>query len=85
MKENKVKEEARAKCAYVPPRIEVFAAESSTLLAGTRVYGEAGEAEFGEFVGGSGDGGSAGEANLSTGAKSVILGQEFSFSDVWEE
>ena len=84
MKKNQ-REQERARSAYVPPRVEVFASEPNELLAGTRVYGEAGEAEFGEFVGGSGDGGSAGEANLSTGAKSVILGQEFSFSDVWEE
>ena len=85
MKKKLMEQETRAKCAYVPPRVEVFASEPGELLAGTRVAGEAGEAEFGEFVGGSGDGGSAGEANLSTGAKSVILGQEFSFSDVWEE
>ena len=84
MKKNQ-REQERARSAYVPPRIEVFAAESSTLLAGTRVYGNPGNASAGEYMGGSGDGGSAGQAYFRTGAKSVILGQEFSFSDVWEE
>ena len=86
-----IKKKEKAKCVYVPPLTEVYAAKPCAFLAGTAFFGiNAGSASFGNFFsnGGSasnGGGGSAGAANLSTGAKAVILGQEFSFSDPWEE
>ena len=81
MKENKVKEEARAKCAYVPPRAEVYAAEPGWLMDTSLLGGHAGADETyqdSDHAGGN-DGG------IEYGAKTVILGQEFGFSDVWEE
>ena len=88
MTESKKKE--KASLVYVRPLTEVHSADSCALLAGTFIDSSAGNADFGGYftddVGGSSPGGSsAGQANVATGAKAVILGQEFSFSDLWEE
>ena len=82
MKKEQVEQETRGKCAYAPPKIEFYAAESGKLL-GTSFIGEAGAGlntsnDFSEHERGK-DGG------VVYDAKAVILGQEFSFSDVWEE
>ena len=77
-------EETIRKQPYVPPRVEVYAAESSAILAGTTEIGgthEDGEQDYN--VGGSAGSGS-GDGTI-TGAKQMILGREFSFSDLWEE
>ena len=95
MKENMIEKKKFSACSarerkpYMRPCTEVYAAGSCALLAGTFFSNDPGSASFGNYFGGgstsSGDGGSAGAADLSTGAKAVILGQEFSFSDPWEE
>ena len=80
MKENKEKE--RARTVYVPPRIEEYEVAPGHLM-GTSFYGEADmgdnkDHDLSEHERGV-DGG------VQYGAKAVILGQEFSFSDLWEE
>ena len=60
---------------YVPPRMEVYRAESPLILAGPTEDGEA----SGSAGSGTGDGATI------TGAKTVILGREFDFSDVWDD
>ena len=70
---------------YVPPKIEVYTTEGSTLLAGTTIF-EACTHEDGNTDILSTDGGGThadGRNTVVTGAK--ILGREFNFSDVWEE
>ena len=80
MKEMKEKE--RARTVYVPPRIEVYATSSGRLL-GTSFYTD------GHNPGNETDEGSdhtpGNIAAPEVGARAVILGQEFSFSDLWEE
>ena len=77
MKENKEKE--RARTVYVPPRIEEYEVAPGRLM-GTSFYGTHAAAD-----GGDSDHERAGDGGEITGAKAVILGQEFSFGDVWEE
>ena len=67
MKENKVKEEARAKCAYVPPCVEVFASEPGALLVGTNFGNDPGSASFGEYFHGGGNVGAASFGNSLSG------------------
>ena len=63
----------RLRVAYATPRIEVCAAEPYKFLAASDT----------DLGGNAGDGDDNGEV---TGAKQVvILGQEFSFKDLWEE
>ena len=114
MKKEQMEQDTRAKCAYAPPRVEIYEAEPGALLVGTNFGNDPGSADFtGYFTGGGnaggasfgtplsgsgsagggsfgssfgGGGGSAGQTRpVSTGAKSVILGQEFGFSDVWDD
>ena len=79
MKENKEKE--RVRNVYVPPKIEMHRAEFGRLL-GTSFFGQAGE---GEAQNDDNDHNSGHLNPVESGAKQVILGQEFSFSDLWEE
>ena len=79
MKENKEKE--RARTVYVPPRIEVHEAAHGCLM-GTSFWGThtGGDENYGD------NDHTPGNLNpVETGAKAMILGQEFSFSDLWEE
>ena len=86
MTESKKKEKERARSVYVPPCVELHAAEPSRLM-GTSFYSE------GHNAGNDPDDNSdhtpgdlilPGEGGSSSGAKATILGQEFGFSDVWE-
>lgn len=95
MKEIKAKEKERARCVYVPPKVEVYAAEISELLAGTTVFGGThgdGLDDNGlsgthgnglDDNGGSGLHIGGGDDGTVVGAK--ILGREFSFSNLWED
>ena len=85
MKKEQMEQDTRAKCAYAPPRVEIYAAEPGALLVGTNFGNDPGSASAGEYIGGSSEGGSAGQAHQATSAKAVILGQEFGFSDVWDD
>ena len=79
MKKNQ-REQERARSAYVPPRVEVCISEPSRLLEQSFNGGHNGANETydtSDHAGGN-DGG------IEYGAKTVILGQEFGFSDVWE-
>ena len=83
----KGQKEKRAKCVYVPPKIEMYAADSGRLL-GTSFYTD--EHNPGNEPDGSsdhtpGDLVISGGTSSGNGAKQMILGQEFSFSDLWEE
>ena len=82
MKKEQKEQETRAKCAYVPPRVEVCVAEPGRLM-GTSFY------TFEHNPGTDNDGDSdhhgGSDGGVEYGAKTVILGQEFGFSDVWEE
>ena len=80
-KENMENDKWRAKCVYVPPCVEVYAAEPGRLLEQSFNGGHTGADETydtSDHAGGN-DGG------IEYGAKAVILGQEFSFSDIWAE
>ena len=82
MDKDKKEWEKKAKCVYVPPKVEVYEAAPNHLM-GTSFIGEAGggvnkDDDRSEHERGL-DGG------VEYGAKAVILGQEFSFSDLWEE
>ena len=81
MTESKKKEKEGAKCIYVPPRIEVHETAPCRLLEQSFNGGHTGADETygGNDHSGGNDGG------IEYGAKTVILGQEFSFSDLWEE
>ena len=80
MKENKEKE--RARTVYVPPRIEEYEVAPGRLM---------GTSFIGEHSGGNNMADDRSEhergidGGVQYGAKTVILGQEFSFSDLWEE
>ncbi len=84
MDKDKKEWEKKAKCVYAPPLIEVYAAEPSDLMATTIFDGDhlqgniEGYDESDHIRGDFDPGGGA-------GAKAMILGQEFSFSDLWEE
>ena len=81
MKENKEKEKERARCIYAPPKIDVHAIEFHQLLRnsvwGNHIQGMSDDDDA-EHIRGLDDG-------KEVGAKTMILGQEFSFSDLWEE
>ncbi|MBQ7540135.1 MAG: hypothetical protein IJT13_03315 [Bacteroidaceae bacterium] len=62
----------KARMNYVPPRVELYRTEASQILAGTTEMHQ-------------GSAGSGTDDGVVTGSKTVILGQEFSFTDVWEE
>ena len=79
MTESKKKE--KAKCVYVPPKAEMYAAMPSCLMT-TSFWGQGGEGE-GQYS--DHDHNSGHNGGIEYGAKAVILGQEFSFSDMWEE
>ena len=79
MTENKKKEKAR--CVYAPPKIEVHAACLGRLM-GTSFWGTHNE---GDDQTGDSDHNTGHDGGVEYGAKAVILGQEFSFSDLWEE
>jgi len=91
-KEQKGQDERRAKCYYVPPRIEVYTSVLNALLAGSWFVGGHDPA-----IGGNGDLDGGGDHQPGIGgngdfeAKVIILGQEFSFlgqefsfADPWE-
>ena len=80
MTENKEKD--WAKCAYVPPLIEVYEATPGRLL-GTSFYTF--EHNPGDNEDGESDHHGGSDGGVEYGAKAVILGHEFSFSDLWEE
>ena len=81
MKKNQ-REQERARSAYVPPRVEVHGAAPSRLM---------GTSFIGEHSGGNNMADDRSEhergidGGVQYGAKTVILGQQFSFNDVWEE
>ena len=77
-----IKEKERARTVYVPPRIEVYATSSGRLL-GTSFFTD--EHNPGVDQDGDSDHNSGNLKPVENGAKQVILGQEFSFSDLWEE
>ena len=77
-----IKEKERARTVYVPPRIEVYAISSGRLL-GTSFFTD--EHNPGEDQSSDSDHNSGSLKPVENGAKQVILGQEFSFSDLWEE
>ena len=80
----KQKEKGMARRVYVTPRVEVHPAEPSALLAGTTIFtGTHEDGSLEHSTGGTHDDG-VGEG-IVTGAKQMILGREFSFSDLWEE
>ena len=53
MKKEQMEQETRAKCTYVPPCVEVYAASPCALLEGTNFGNDPGSAVFGEYVGGN--------------------------------
>ena len=88
MKEKQKEQQTRAKCAYVPPCVEVHAAEPSQLMGATlynsdHAQGFDNTGESNHQRGTLND--VLGITSGSGGAKEVILGQEFGFSDVWED
>ena len=81
MDKDKKEWEKKAKCVYVPPQIEVYEAVPGRLL-GTSFWGT--HADGDENYGDNDH--APGNLNpVESGAKAVILGQDFSFSDLWEE
>ena len=87
MKKNQ-REQERARSAYVPPLVEVHAAEPSHLMGATlynsdHAQGFDNTGESNHQRGRLND--VLGITSGSGGAKEMILGQEFSFSDVGEE
>ena len=77
------RQEARARTVYVPPRIEEYEAAPDSLLGNTSFYsiGHAlGDEKYEESDHNAGH-----IFEPEYGAKAVILGQEFNFSDLWEE
>ena len=82
MTEIKKKAKEKATCVYVPPRIEVHEVAPGRLM-GTSFYGEADmgdnkDHDLSEHERGT-------DGNVQYGAKAVILGQEFNFSNPWED
>ena len=95
MKKEQMEQDTRAKCAYAPPHVEIYAAEPGALLAGTTTIGGGAGGGIDDNIAGGGAGqagedpgiGDAppdGSTNFGGGA-AKILGREFSFSDVWED
>ena len=100
MKKQKEKEKWRAKGDYAPPRIEVCAAESCLILAGTAIFGGThgdaifngatgthGNAIFNGAIGTHGDatfGGGAG-THLDAVAGGAVGNAKAFFSDPWGE
>ena len=82
MEKDKKEWEKKAKCVYVPPKVEVHAAAPGRLL-GTSFYTS--DHNSGESQDDDNDHNSGHNEGIEYGAKAVILGQEFSFSDLWEE
>ena len=63
MKKEQMEQDTRAKCAYAPPRVEIYEAEPGALLVGTNFGNDPGSADFtGYFTGG----GNAGGASFGT-------------------
>ena len=87
MDKDKKEWEKKAKCVYDPPKIEVHATAPGRLL-GTSFYTD--EHSPGNEPDGSSDHTPGnliipGGDSSGNGAKQMILGQEFSFSDLWDE
>ena len=82
MEKDKKEWEKKARCAYAPPCIEVYQTAPNHLL-GTSFY----TFEHNPGIGKDGDSDhhSGSDGGIEYGAKAVILGHEFSFSDLWEE
>ena len=80
MKEKEKEKERRRRDGYVSPEIEVYAVESGHLL-GRSLFGDHIQAEDGN----ENDHERAGDGGEINGAKQMILGHEFSFSDLWDE
>ena len=81
MKKNQ-REQERARSAYVPPLIEVCGA-APTQLMGTSFYSDGhtpGDERYDDSDHTPGN-----VSPVEYGAKTVILGQEFSFSNPWED
>ena len=77
-------EKEKTKCVYVLPLIEVYEAAPSNLL-GISPQGDHQQALFGDDSSDHQRAVIADNSGTNNGAKAMILGQEFSFSDVWEE
>ena len=77
-------EREKAKCAYVSPLIEVHEAAPNNLL-GISPQGDHQQALFGDDSSDHERAVIVGNSGTNSGAKAMILGQEFSFSDLWEE
>ena len=88
MTESKKKEKGKAKCVYVPPRVELHIAEPSQLMGAT-LYNSDHAQGFDNTGESNHQRGTLNDVleimTGSNGAKEMILGQEFGFSDVWEE
>ena len=82
MDKDKKEGKTRAKSAYVPPKMDVYAAVPGRLL-GTSFYTF--EHNPGTDEDGESDHHGGSDGGIEYGAKAVILGHEFSFSDLWEE
>ena len=67
---------------YAPPRVEIHASELGKRLMGTSFWGTHNE---GDDQTGNNDHNAGHIFEPEYGAKAVILGQDFSFSDLWEE
>ena len=81
MTESKKKGKGKAKCVYVPPRIEAHETAPGRLM-GTSFWGTHND---GSDQTGDNDHNAGHIFEPEYGAKAVILGQEFSFSNMWEE
>ena len=84
MKKDKKEWEKKAKCIYAPPCIEVYAAEPSDLMATTNYEGDHQQGDVEGYDASDHQRGDL-DPGGGAGAKAMILGQEFSFSDLWEE
>ena len=82
MEKDKKEWEKKANCVYVPPRVEVCVAAPGRLL-GTSFFTDGHNPGVDQDS--DSDHNSGNLKPVENGAKQVILGQEFSFSDLWEE
>ena len=84
MDKDKKEWEKKAKCVYVPPKVEAYAAEPSDLMATTIFDGDHLQGDINGYDESDHERGDL-ELGGPNGAKQMILGTEFSFSDLWEE
>lgn len=83
MMEEKKMEKVMARAVYVVPQTEAFSSIGSMRLLGTSFYGWNGD---GTDESGDSDHHGGDDGGVEYGSKSInIFGQEFSFSDPWED